>query len=181
MPRKVKVGTVVSDKNAKTIVVEVHRRKLHPRYRKYIRVRSRFMAHDENEAANIGDTVRIIESRPLSARKRWVLDAVVTRGVGPEVEVRHDDDLRVALGIEAAEAVAEETAEEAEGAAVEEAVEEAAEAEAGADTAGAGEAHDNEFVPLVSAPMPDVMAAAAPSETPAAGTAETDTEKPARE
>ena len=126
MPRKVKVGTVVSDKSAKTIVVEVHRRKLHPRYRKYIRVRNRFMAHDEQETANVGDTVRIIESRPLSARKRWVLDEVVMRGVGPEVEVRHDEDLRVALGIEGAEESTGESAEEAEGAAIEEEVEESA-------------------------------------------------------
>ncbi len=122
MLRKTKVGKVVSDKNSKTIVIEVHRRKKHPRYHKYIRVRKRFMAHDENETATVGDTVRIMESRPLSARKHWVLEAIITRGVGPEVEVRHEEDLAVALGREEAGEPVEETAEEAEGEAVEEAI-----------------------------------------------------------
>jgi len=166
MPRKVKVGTVVSDKNSKTIIVEVHRRKLHPRYRKYIRARNRFMAHDENETAKIGDTVRIIESRPLSARKRWVLDAIVSRGVGPEVEVRHDEDLKVALGIEEPEAAGEST-EEAEGAAIEEVVEESADSPAEAVAAEAGP----------DAGSDDSEAA----ESPEGETTETETEKPAGE
>jgi len=84
MPRRTKVGKVVSDKNAKTIIVEVHRRKQHPVYRKYIQERKRFMAHDENEAAQVGDIVRIIESRPMSAHKHWALDEVLTKGVGPK-------------------------------------------------------------------------------------------------
>lgn len=172
MPRKVKVGTVVSDKNAKTIVVEVHRRKLHPRYRKYIRVRSRFMAHDENEAANIGDTVRIMESRPLSARKRWVLDTIVTRGVGPEVEVRHDDDLKVALGLADEEASAGESVEEAEGAAVEEEVEETVEAVAGKDA-------ERQRAPMVGAEAS--TDATLETEVSATGEAATGTEGPAGE
>jgi small subunit ribosomal protein S17 len=122
MPRRTKVGKVVSDKNAKTIVVEVYRRKQHPVYRKYIQVRKRFMAHDENETAQIGDMVRIIESRPFSASKHWALDAVLTRGVGPEVQVRHEEDLAIALGHEEEKAEIH-MAEEAEGETVEEIVE----------------------------------------------------------
>jgi len=139
MPRKTKVGKVVSDKNAKTIVVEVHRRKKHPRYHKYIQERKRFMAHDEAELAAVGDIVRIVESRPLSARKRWMLDAVITRGVGPEVEVKYDEDLAVALGQAEEPAQGEGLAEEAEGEEVELTVQVADEAAVPSETgAGAG-------------------------------------------
>ncbi len=140
MPRKTKVGKVVSDKNAKTIVVEVHRRKKHPRYHKYIQVRKRFMAHDEEETATVGDIVRIIESRPLSARKRWTLDEVVTRGVGPEVQLRDEEGLDEALGMKAAEKEPDESVEQAEGETVEEIVEaetKAASVESEAPNAGA--------------------------------------------
>ena len=123
MPRKTKVGKVVSDKNAKTIVVEVHRRKKHPRYHKYIKVRKRFMAHDEEERATVGDIVRIIESRPLSARKRWELAQIVTRGVGPEVQLQDEEGLEEALGRKVAEQEADEKVEQAEGETVAEIVE----------------------------------------------------------
>jgi small subunit ribosomal protein S17 len=74
--RQEKVGLVTSDKMMKTVVVRVERQVKHPKYKRYIRKRSKFMAHDEI-GAHIGDIVRIIETRPLSARKRWrVLEIV---------------------------------------------------------------------------------------------------------
>ncbi len=73
-------GTVVSDKMEKTIVVQVIRRYRHPRYRKYVNERVRYKAHDERNEAAVGDTVRIISSRPMSREKRWRLQAVVEKG-----------------------------------------------------------------------------------------------------
>jgi small subunit ribosomal protein S17 len=72
-----KIGTVVSAKMAKTIVVEVHRRVAHPLYRRVLSRRSKFYAHDEEGLAKLGDRVRIVESRPLSKLKRWRLVEVV--------------------------------------------------------------------------------------------------------
>ena len=69
--RKVRVGYVVSDKMQKTIVVELEDRVKHPLYGKIIRTTSKVKAHDENETAGIGDRVRLMETRPLSATKRW--------------------------------------------------------------------------------------------------------------
>ena len=68
--RAEKVGIVASDKMQKTVVVRVDRLIKHPKYRRYVRRTSRFMAHDE-KGAGIGEKVRIVETRPLSARKRW--------------------------------------------------------------------------------------------------------------
>ena len=68
---KVKEGLVVSDKMDKTVVVAVETRKIHPLYKKAIRVTKKYKAHDENNACKIGDTVKIIETRPLSREKRW--------------------------------------------------------------------------------------------------------------
>jgi len=65
-----KVGVVSSDKMQKTVLVRVDRLVLHPKYRRYVRRTSQFMAHDEM-GSTVGDKVRIIETRPLSARKRW--------------------------------------------------------------------------------------------------------------
>ncbi len=74
--RSQKVGIVSSDKMQKTVVVRVDRQVLHTRYRRYVRRRSTFMAHDEL-GATVGDKVRIVETRPLSAKKRWrVLEIV---------------------------------------------------------------------------------------------------------
>ena len=73
------LGTVVSDKMEKTIVVQVQRRFKHPRYRKYVSERIRYKAHDENNEAKTGDTVRIVSCRPLSRDKRWMLQAVVEK------------------------------------------------------------------------------------------------------
>ncbi|MEN9724112.1 MAG: hypothetical protein RJB38_2098, partial [Pseudomonadota bacterium] len=77
--RKVLVGTVVSDKMQKTIVVKVDRRVRHGLYAKYVTRSVRFKAHDEKNTAKVGDLVRIIESRPLSRDKRWALKEIVRR------------------------------------------------------------------------------------------------------
>ena len=73
-----KVGTVSSDKMQKTVVVRVDRLVLHPKYRRYVRRTSRFMAHDDL-GATTGDRVRIVETRPLSARKRWRVVEIVQK------------------------------------------------------------------------------------------------------
>jgi small subunit ribosomal protein S17 len=77
--RKVRTGLVVSDKMNKSIVVTVVRRVRHPLYKKYFNKTKRYMAHDEQNECHVGDTVRIIETRPLSARKRWRLDTIVEK------------------------------------------------------------------------------------------------------
>lgn len=76
--RQEKVGLVTSDKMTKTVVVRVERLVRHPKYKRYIRRRTKFMAHNELEAKT-GDTVRIIASRPLSARKRWRVVEIIQR------------------------------------------------------------------------------------------------------
>jgi small subunit ribosomal protein S17 len=76
--RSQKVGIVASDKMEKTVVVRVDRLIKHPKYRRYVRRTSKFMAHDETGAA-IGDKVRIVETRPLSARKRWRVVEIVQK------------------------------------------------------------------------------------------------------
>ena len=72
-----KVGVVTSAKMQKTIVVEVRRRVAHPVYKRIVTKRSKFMAHDEHRKAKEGDMVRIVEARPLSKNKRWVLKEIV--------------------------------------------------------------------------------------------------------
>jgi small subunit ribosomal protein S17 len=69
--RAEKIGIVTSDKMMKTVVVRVDRLVKHPVYKRYVRKRSKFMAHNEIEGVSAGDQVRIVETRPLSARKRW--------------------------------------------------------------------------------------------------------------
>jgi len=89
--RKTKVGRVVSDRMDKTIVVSVERLTRHRLYKRVIRLTTKFKAHDEGNEARIGDTVRIEESRPLSATKRWRLVEVVQRagdhGMPAELEL----------------------------------------------------------------------------------------------
>jgi len=75
--RKVRTGVVVSDAMDKTIVVKVDTVKAHPKYKKVVRRSSKFHAHDEANAAKVGDLVRIVETRPLSKTKRWRLAEVV--------------------------------------------------------------------------------------------------------
>ena len=77
--RRTLQGRVVSDKMDKTIVVIVHRRYRHPRYRKYVNEQVRYKAHDERNDARVGDKVDIVESRPLSRGKRWRLTNVLER------------------------------------------------------------------------------------------------------
>ena len=76
--RAERIGIVSSDKMTKTVVVNVDRKVKHPIYRKYVRKRKKFMAHDET-GAKIGDKVRIVETRPLSARKRWRVVEIIQK------------------------------------------------------------------------------------------------------
>jgi small subunit ribosomal protein S17 len=80
--RATKLGRVVSDKMNKTIVVEVERRVQHAEYTRTIKRTSRFHAHDEANAAKVGDRVRIEETRPMSRLKRWRLREIVTKALG---------------------------------------------------------------------------------------------------
>jgi small subunit ribosomal protein S17 len=77
--RKVRIGKVVSNKMNKSITVAVERRLKHPIYKKYFKKTTRFMAHDEKNSASIGDIVKIMETRPLSVRKRWRLVEIVEK------------------------------------------------------------------------------------------------------
>ncbi len=77
--RKVRVGVVVSDARDKTVTVEVPSSYKHPRYDKIVRRSTRFHAHDEHNEARVGDTVRIVETRPLSKTKRWRVAEIVER------------------------------------------------------------------------------------------------------
>jgi small subunit ribosomal protein S17 len=84
--RQQKVGMVTSNKMQKTVVVTVERQITHPLYKRVVRRSAKFLAHDEKNQCKIGDTVRIEQTRPLSARKRWRVVDIITRasGVAPE-------------------------------------------------------------------------------------------------
>lgn len=93
MPRRVLTGTVVSDKTDKTVTVLVERNLMHPVYKKFIKRTKRYLAHDEANACKVGDHVSIIESRPISKRKSWIvvsdaelaaMDAAKSATVGAE-------------------------------------------------------------------------------------------------
>ena len=77
--RQTKIGRVISDKMEKSVVVEVESRVRHPRYHRYVKRTSTFMAHDESSTAKTGDRVRIEECRPLSKRKRWTVREVLRK------------------------------------------------------------------------------------------------------
>jgi small subunit ribosomal protein S17 len=77
--RKVRIGTVVSNKMSKSIIVAIERRVAHPLYKKYFKKTTRLMAHDENNQAGMGDVVKIMETRPISKRKKWRLVEVVEK------------------------------------------------------------------------------------------------------
>ncbi|MEO6058971.1 MAG: 30S ribosomal protein S17 [Candidatus Limnocylindria bacterium] len=83
--RRIKVGRVISDKMDKTVVVSIERLRRHPVYKRVVRLSSKFKAHDEENTAHVGDTVRIEESRPISRDKRWRVVEVVARGSGEEM------------------------------------------------------------------------------------------------
>ena len=84
--RNEKVGTVVSTKMQKTIVVEIEMRKAHPKYKRVMKSNKKFYAHDEQNSARVGDVVRIRETRPLSKLKRWQLEEIVRRSALAQVE-----------------------------------------------------------------------------------------------
>jgi len=77
--RKERIGIVTSDKMTKSIVVSVERKLKHPMYGKFVKRSNKFTAHDEKDECNIGDTVRIMETRPMSKNKRWRLVEIVER------------------------------------------------------------------------------------------------------
>ncbi|MGN0029595.1 MAG: 30S ribosomal protein S17 [Marinilabiliaceae bacterium] len=77
--RKERIGVVVSDKMQKSIVVAIKDREQHPLYGKFVKKTKKFHAHDENNDAHVGDTVRIMETRPLSKSKRWRLVEIVEK------------------------------------------------------------------------------------------------------
>jgi small subunit ribosomal protein S17 len=77
--RKERVGVVTSNKMSKTITVMIERKKIHPLYGKFIKQTKKFHAHDENNECNIGDLVRIMETRPLSKLKRWRLVEILEK------------------------------------------------------------------------------------------------------
>jgi len=82
------VGSVVSDKMDKTVVVRVERLVRHPRYGKVLRRTKKYKVHDEENACRVGDIVRIVESRPLSREKRWSVEEIVRRsGIEAAAEV----------------------------------------------------------------------------------------------
>ena len=83
--RRSKTGRVVSDKMDKTVVVSVERLRRHPIYKRVVRLSSKFKAHDQDNSAKVGDTVRIEESLPLSREKRWTVVEIVARGSQEEL------------------------------------------------------------------------------------------------
>jgi small subunit ribosomal protein S17 len=84
--KKIRVGRVLSNRMDKTVVVEVETRRQHPRYKKIVRYKTNFKAHDEGNICGIGDQVRIVETRPLSKDKRWRVAEVLTRAETVEVK-----------------------------------------------------------------------------------------------
>jgi small subunit ribosomal protein S17 len=132
--RKRLIGRVVSDKMDKTVVVAIERRKMHRVYKKVITFTKKVMAHDESNEIELGSVVQVVESKPISKNKRWVVEKVletasgrVLEPIAGEVEVvpvveAVDEDTAEAIAEEAeAEVPAEATDEEAEAAADEEA------------------------------------------------------------
>ena len=84
--RTEKIGSVVSTKMQKTIVVEVEMRKAHPKYKRIVKSSKKFYAHDEQNSARVGDVVRIRETRPTSKLKRWALEEIVRRSSLGQIE-----------------------------------------------------------------------------------------------
>ncbi len=84
--KKTRLGRVLSDKMDKTVVVQVETRRRHPVYKKIVKYKVNFKAHDENNTCGIGDLVRIVETRPLSKDKRWRVAEVLTKAEVVEVK-----------------------------------------------------------------------------------------------
>ena len=91
--RKERSGTVVSNRMEKTIVVSVERTVMHPKYRKYLKRRTRVKAHDEANQCHLGDRVRIVECRPLSRDKRWRVSKVLQRAQTTTAEQSNGADV----------------------------------------------------------------------------------------
>jgi small subunit ribosomal protein S17 len=91
------VGRVVSDKMDKTVVVAIERRKLHPIYKKVVKTTKKVMAHDESNSIQVGALVRVVESKPLSRHKRWVVEEVLQEK-GGEVLTALPDEQVVEVG-----------------------------------------------------------------------------------
>jgi small subunit ribosomal protein S17 len=91
--KKVKIGVVTSNRMNKTIIVRTERIERHPRYGKYVRGWTRFWAHDEDNRAQIGDKVKIMETRPLSKKKRWRLVDIIEGGRAPIPTLQAATDL----------------------------------------------------------------------------------------
>lgn len=115
------VGRVVSDKMDKTVVVAVETTQQHRLYGKVIRTVNKFFAHDESNAIPVGSTVRIVESRPLSKKKRWVVEDIVVEvseaaveAAASEAEAPEAQELAASLLEETEEPAAEETQADAE-------------------------------------------------------------------
>jgi small subunit ribosomal protein S17 len=169
--RKVREGTVVSDKMDKTVVVAVETRVRHPLYKKIVRRLRRHLAHDETNDAKLGDVVRIVESRPYSRRKRWRLAEVLVRVERPEVAAR-EVDLELLGEVKPeeeeeevtapAEAVAEEAAPEGETEVPAEAADEVPAIEQVATGQEATEAQEAAVAPEPEAEAPEPKAEEAP-------------------
>lgn len=95
MPNKRRrlVGRVVSDKMTKTVVVSIERRKLHPIYKKVVKTTKKIMAHDETDAIQVGALVRVVESKPLSRHKRWVVEEVLQAQGAVQLEKLADEEV----------------------------------------------------------------------------------------
>lgn len=89
---KTLIGTVSSVAADKTIVITVHTRKTHPIYKKQYSVTSKYMAHDENNECSVGDRVSIVETRPLSKRKRYILKEIINKAVLSRDDLKAIDD-----------------------------------------------------------------------------------------
>ncbi len=85
------VGRVVSNKMDKTVVVAIERRKTHPIYKKVVKTTKKVMAHDESDVIEVGALVRVVESRPLSKNKRWMVEAVLQEMGAPELGTLADE------------------------------------------------------------------------------------------
>ena len=116
--RKVRVGRVVSDKMDKTVVVVFDWSQPHPIYKKAVRRQTKFYAHDENNQCSLGDTVRIIESRPYSRTKRWkvaeILSSKEIADVQPE-QIEVDQDILSAAATSAAQSGVSDDSDNAQG------------------------------------------------------------------
>jgi len=95
--RKERSGVVVSDRMQKTVVVSVERTVMHPKYKKYLRRRTKFKVHDEGNQCRVGDRVLIVECRPLSRDKRWRVSKVIERTRTTELQLSKGADAQAAV------------------------------------------------------------------------------------